>query len=92
VDRFHWQALPVEALAERAASILLHELQPVVDLAAALGSAGALHLLPRPEELHRRSAAVLREGLRATVPLLLRIPRQADPDALADTLREHLAG
>jgi hypothetical protein len=92
VDRFRWQTLPVEALAERAASILLHELQPVVELAAALGSAGAVHLLPRPEELYRRSAAVLSEGLRATAPLLLRIPRRAGPDALADTLREHLEG
>ena len=90
IPDFVCDPLAVDELAERAAWILWKELQPFVDIAAALNGAGASSLLPRPQDLHEAAVEVLCKALTGITPQRVQIPSKAGPDALAQWLRVRL--
>jgi hypothetical protein len=88
VPDFVCDTLTAEQLAGRAAWTLWTELQPFLDIAVALNSAGGGALLPRPQDLHASAVGVLHKALANVSPQRLQIPVAASPDALTQWLRD----
>jgi len=87
-DRFEREPIAPDALAQRAAVTLLHELKPLSELIAAAGA----DFLPGKDEFIERTAAVLARGMRDTNTRIVTIPVAATPDALYAFLQSELAG
>ena len=90
VDEFRLQPLDREVLSHRAATILLDELDTLVDLSISAESHGIDCGIPGVAELRDRFAAIIDAGLHGVPSHRLQIPIDAGPDALADALRQHL--
>lgn len=90
VAEFVWEPIAMELLADRVAWVLWNELQPYVDIAAAVHAAGGAGLLPRPQDQHDATVAVLRKALAGVAPRRLVIPISAGPNDLAENLRDYL--
>lgn len=87
---FGRRALPVEELARRAATTLLRELQPFVDLSTAMYAGGRHPVLPSVSDLFENSRRVLEQALGAVRPWAISLPLHAGPDEVSDYLRAAL--
>ncbi|RDV37354.1 hypothetical protein DV096_15390 [Bradymonadaceae bacterium TMQ3] len=77
-------------LAERAATILIDELSSLRDLSVVARSHGQTLHTPDLQTFVERCQRTLSSAFAEVPTAILRIPADADPDALADTLRDHL--
>ncbi len=90
VSRMEWAPLDPAVMAERSAAILVHELNPLFELAVGAESHGVRSGIPGAGELREGLREVLGRAFDGVSTERLRIPLGADPDRLARTLRERL--
>lgn len=90
VDDFRLEVLGADTLADRAATILLDELQPFTEFAVAMHSSSHPTLLPSPVELHAKARDVLTAAFDGHTARHILIPLDAGPDALANFLRRQI--
>ncbi len=90
VDKMEWTELNADELAHRSATILIDELNTLTDVAVAAESHGVDVGIPGVETMRASSRDILKRAFADIPAHLLRIPVDADPDALAAALREKI--
>jgi len=91
VSAFHSEPISTMELAHRSAHILLRELEPLVEIAAAVNALNPGFGLMAPDTFLSETSALLEERFAGVSALRLRIPIEATSASLADYLRSRLA-
>jgi len=90
VSKIESRKIGIDQIAERAATILLNELQPFADLSIAMHSTKHRVLLPHVTALWERSRDVLKAAFAGQDARYVAIPFQAGPDELASFIRNEI--
>jgi len=91
VQRIEAHSVDAASFARRAASILLHELQPFANISVAMHSSWRTTSLPSVEELRASSEALFSKAFVRVEPIRVLLPERCGPRALAEFFRERLA-
>ncbi len=90
IGDFEFDELERDVMSHRAATILLDELDTLVDLSISAESHGIDCGIPGVCKLREGFASIIAAGLEGVETHRLRIPVEAGPDMLADALRRYL--
>jgi hypothetical protein len=91
VKEFNTQPLAVEALAIRAATTIMKQINPYHRIETALYTAQEKAVIPRYNELYKQTAFILTESFSGLNTRLITIPLKASPDELTGYLRQILS-
>jgi len=87
-DRFMLEDISIDSLASRASNTVMSEINPFHKIETALHTVQDKSILPNYSKLLEQTKAILQAGFsNANVIKLIKIPQNADPDALANFLR-----